>query len=139
VVSGSDTATVVTYPTALLEIARTLIDQGHFNIAVATSHMACEIAAERAFDAAYAARGLTPIGDAVDKLMNGHNLGNEKHRDLYNAVAGVSLQGQPFWAAFMTASTKRNGIVHKGQHATEPEATAALKAATDLIAFLKQS
>lgn len=75
-VSGSVTATVITYPKALLTIAQSLIDQGHFNIAIVTSHMACEVAAERAFDAAYAAQKLEVLGEAVDGLMNGHNLGN---------------------------------------------------------------
>jgi len=56
--SASVTATVVTYPNALLTIAQSLINQGHFNIAIVTSHMACEVAAERAFDAEYAAKNL---------------------------------------------------------------------------------
>jgi hypothetical protein len=49
--SASFNAEVVSYPKALLTISQGLIDQGHFNIAIVTSHMACEIAAERAFDA----------------------------------------------------------------------------------------
>ncbi len=73
--SASCTATLITYPKALVTIAQNLIDQGYFNIAIVTSHMACEIAAERAFDAAYAAKGLTPLGEAVGDLMNGYNLG----------------------------------------------------------------
>ena len=63
IVSASFTATLLTYPNALLTIARSLIDQGHFDIAVVNSHMACEVAAERAFDAAYAAKKLEPLGE----------------------------------------------------------------------------
>ena len=137
-VSGTVTAEVITYPKALLTIAKSLIDQGHFNIAVVTSHMACEVAAERAFDAAYAAKNLTPLGDAVDGLMNGHNLGNDRHRKLYNALTGTQLENEPFWASFKTASEKRNSIIHKGGQASKPEAEAALKAATDLCTHLKQ-
>ena len=61
--------TVITYPTALLTIAQSLIDQGLFDIAIITSHMACEVAAERAFDAAYAAKNLETLGEAIDGLM----------------------------------------------------------------------
>jgi hypothetical protein len=43
-------ATVITHPTMLLTIAQSLIDQGLVDIAIITSHMACEVAAERVFD-----------------------------------------------------------------------------------------
>jgi len=136
--SASMTATLVTYPNALLTIARSLIDQGHFNIAIVTSHMACEVAAERAFDAAYAAKKLEPLGEAVDGLMNGHNLANDKHRKVYNALTGTELEKQSFWPRFRSASEKRNSIVHRGGHANTIEAAAALQAANELITYLKQ-
>jgi len=138
-VSGSFTATAITYPKALLTIAQSLIDQGHFNIAIVTSHMACEVAAERAFDAAYSAKGMEPLGEAVDGLMNGHNLGNEKHRKLYNALTGTEIEKQPFWPRFKDASEKRNSIVHKNGQANKLEAETALQAANDLITHLKQT
>src|SRR5437870_4900883 len=37
----TSTVTFITYPQALLAIARSLIDQGYFNIAIVTSHMTC--------------------------------------------------------------------------------------------------
>jgi hypothetical protein len=138
IVSGSATATVITYPKALLTIAKSLIDQGHFNIAIVTSHMACEVAAERAFDAAYAAKNLAPLGEAVDGLMNGHNLWNDHHRKLYHALTGTQLESEPFWSRFKAASEKRNAIVHKGAQANKAEAEAALQAATDCSTYLKQ-
>jgi hypothetical protein len=134
----SDSLTVSPYPKALLSIAQRLIEQGDFNIAVVTSHLACEVAAELAIEAAYAAKTLEPLGEAVDALMNGHNLGNDKHRDLYNALTGDELQKQPFWSQFKEASTKRNSIVHKRGHANKAEAETALQAATHLIRHLKQ-
>jgi hypothetical protein len=137
-VSASFTATVITYPKALLTIAQSLIDQGHFNIAIVTSHMACEVAAERAFDAGYAAKNLAALGEAVDGLMNGYNLGNKKHRKLYNALTGSKLEKEPFWSRFKNASEKRNSIVHKGGQANKKEAQDALQAANDLIMYLKQ-
>jgi len=136
--SASVTATLVTYPNALLTIAQSLIEQGHFNIAIVTSHMACEVAAERAFDAGYAAKNLELLGEAVDGLMNGQNLANVKHRKLYNALTDTELEKQSFWQRFKNASEKRNSIIHKGGHANKVEAEAALQAANDLITYLKQ-
>jgi hypothetical protein len=137
-VSASSDAEFITYPKALLTIAQGLVDQGHFNIAIMTSHLACEVAAERAFDAAYAAKNLEPLGEAVDSLMNGHHLGNDKHRKLWNALTGTELEKEPFWSRFKSASEKRNSIVHRGGHANKLEAEAALQAAKDLITHLKQ-
>jgi hypothetical protein len=136
--SATVSATLATYPSALLTIAQSLIDQGHFNIAILTSHMACEVAAERAFNAAYAAKGLQQLGEAVDGLMNGSNLANDRHRKLYNAITGTQLETQSFWQRFKTASEKRNSIVHKGDHATKADAESALAAAKHLIVHLGQ-
>ena len=138
IVSANVTATLLTYPNALLTIAQSLIDQGHFNIAIVTSHMACEVAAERAFDAAYAAKKLEPLGEAVASLMNGNNLANDKHRKLYNVLTGTELEKQSFWPRFKNASVKRNSIVHKGSSAKKNEAETALQAASELITYLKQ-
>jgi hypothetical protein len=137
-VSVSATATVITHPRALLTIAQSLIGEGHFNIAIVTSHMACEVAAERAFDVAYAAKKLELLGEAVEELMNGHNLGNDKHRKLYDALTGTYLEKEVFWPQFKKASEKRNAIVHKGGQANRAEAEAALQASKDLITYLKQ-
>ena len=100
--------------------------------------MACEVASERAFDAEYAAKGLSILGEAVDELMNGHSLGNDKYRKLYNTLTGAKIEQLPFWADFINASKKRNSIIHKGGLATQPEAETALNAATQLITYLKQ-
>ncbi len=136
--SASVTESVVTYPKALLTIAQKLIEQGFFNIAIVTSQMACELAAERAFDAAYASKKLEPLGEAIDSLMNGHNLANHKHRQLYNKLTDTQLEKQSFWCSFKEASERRNSVIHKGTHVSKSEAEAALQAANDLITYLKQ-
>ncbi len=93
----------------LLTIAQSLIDQGLVDIAIITSHMACEVAAERVFDAAYAAKNLETLGEAIDGLMNGFNLGNEKRRKLYNALTGTELEKEPF-VSFRRAGLDRHMI-----------------------------
>jgi hypothetical protein len=70
--------------------------------------------------------------------MNGHNLGNDKNRKLWNALTRTSLENEPFWSQFQSASKKRNSIVHGGRACQQVEAEAALRASTELITHLKQ-
>lgn len=132
------TIMVETYPRQLLDTAQKLIDGGQFSIAIITSHMAAEIAADRCCDAAYKARGLGTLGDAIDGLLNGHNLGNDKILEFFNVLTGLKVQQEPFWCSFKNASTLRNKIVHDSHKATKLEAEAALMGCTALISFLKQ-
>jgi hypothetical protein len=122
----------------LLAIAQSLIDEGRFSIAVLTALIACEVAAEKAFRAACAAKGLEDLGDAVLDLMNGHNLGSDRNRKLYNVLTGEKPETQAFWSAFKAAAQKRNRVVHRGEQANKTEAEAALKAARGLVTYLKQ-
>jgi hypothetical protein len=73
--------------------------------------MACEVAAERAFDAAYAAKNLETLGEGIDGQMNGFNLGNERRRKLYNALTGTELEKESFWSRFKKASENCVGTV----------------------------
>jgi hypothetical protein len=126
------------YAQALLSIARSLINQGHFNIAIVTSHMACEVATEKALGAAFASRGIADLEEAVEALMNGYNLANDRHRKLYCALARDDIHKQPFWQQFKESAEGRNKIIHKGANASKVEAESSLKAAIDLVAHLKQ-
>jgi hypothetical protein len=128
----------ISYSQELLGIAKGLIERGNHSVAVVVCHMACEIAAERAFSAAYAAKGLTYLEPAVDDLLNGHNLAAEKNRNLYNALTGNTIQDEPFWQQFKASATRRNKAVHEGLIVNHQDAEASLQAARDLIAYLKQ-
>ena len=50
-------ATVITYPQNLLALARTLIDEGRYGIAVVVAHIACEVATERSLAEGFLNRG----------------------------------------------------------------------------------
>jgi hypothetical protein len=65
------------------------------------------------------------------------DLANDRVRNLYNAVTGKEIQQQSFWNAFKESATRRNQAVHEGRILTKVEAEASLKAATDLVAFLR--
>jgi len=131
-------AEVRTYPQALLLAARSLIDTGQHSIAVVVSHMACEVAAERAFCKAYADKGIKYLEEALSELLNSHNLGNDRTRKLYAALTGGIIQDQPFWQEFKEPSKRRNHIIHRGLTVGKDEAEKSMQAASDLVAHLKQ-
>jgi hypothetical protein len=136
-IRSTATATVTTYSEALLAKSQDLIAKNEFNIAIVVTHMACEIAAERAISRAFAAKGMEVLKEPVFDLLSGYNLANDRIRNLYNAVTGSEIQKQPFWQAFKESATRRNKSVHKGAAVTEAEAKDSYKAASDLVAHLK--
>jgi len=136
--SGTAEAEVITYPRSLLGVARSLIDNNHFDIAVVVAHMACEIATERSLSEAYAAKGLQYLEDAVDDLLNGYNLSNKRNRKLYAALTGDAIEKQPFWSNFCESATRRNQVVHKGKLMTKAEAEESYRAADSFVSHLKK-
>jgi hypothetical protein len=80
-------AKVVTYPQRLMNIARSLIDEGQYSFAVVVAHTACEIATERSLDEAFVAKGISDhLQDWVKSLNYGYNLGNKRIRRLLYSV-----------------------------------------------------
>jgi len=134
VAGASITTVVITYPEALLTTAQGLIAGGDFSIAVVVAHMACEISAERALSRIFAAKGIEYLREF---LLPGHNLADNRVRNLYNAVTGNQIQNQSFWKAFKESASRRNAAVHKGSIMTKEEAEASYKAASDLVAYLQ--
>jgi len=128
---------VIQYPERLLNIAQRLIADGEFTIAVVVAHMACEISAARALSRAFEAKGIGYLEEAVEDLVPGYNLANDRVRKLYNVVTGNEIEKQSFWQEFKESATRRNQAVHKERTVTKAEAEASFKAASDLVAFLK--
>jgi hypothetical protein len=137
-VSETVQAEVITYPQALLTFAGKLIDDGQFSIAVVLSHMACEVATERAFSDAFAKKGIQYLEEPVLDFLNGYNLARDGVRKLYTALTGDEIQQQPFWQKFKESARRRNRIIHQGQVVGKAEAEDSFKAASDLIAHLKK-
>ena len=135
---GRAVTVVIAYPEALLATARGLIAEGEFSVAVVVAHMACEIGAERALSRAYEAKDTGLLGESAEEMLPCYNLANDRVRSLYNAVTGNEIQQQSFWPAFMESATRRNQAVHEGIVLTKAEAEASFKAASDLVAFLKE-
>jgi hypothetical protein len=136
--SGNATvqAEVVTYPQNLLSLARTLIDEGRFDIAVIVAHMACEIATERSMSEAFVTKGQY-LETSVDELLNGYNLANDRVRKLYTALAGDEVHTEAFWQKFKDSARRRNNIIHGGTLVGKAEAEESYKATAALVAHLQ--
>jgi hypothetical protein len=134
--SASADLTVTTYPQALLEEARSLLDRGKFGIAVVVAHIACEVAVERSFTDAFAARNLQDLEESVTKFFSGYSLANDRLRPLYTALTGDEVHKQAFWSGFVESARQRNKIVHQGRAATRLEAEKSVSATEALVAHL---
>jgi hypothetical protein len=128
----------VTYPQSLLENAKNLIKAEQYNEAVVIAHLACEIAAERAFAQAIATKRNEAPKGTVDGLPPGYNVANDQIRERYTALTGDDIKRQPFWQAFKQFVTRRNQIVHGTKTVSRAEAEAPLKAASSLVRHLNR-
>jgi hypothetical protein len=134
--SATATVEIITYPQNLLGVARRLIEDGQFSIAVIVAHMACEIAVERSLSESFSRKGIQYLEEPACDLLNGYNLANDRIRKLYSALTGDEIQTQPFWGRFKESATRRNLIIHQGVIVGKAEAEESFKAATDLVANL---
>lgn len=132
------TAQVLTYPQKLLGVAEWLIEAEEHSIAVVVAHMACEVATDRTFTEAFKAKGIEYLGEPIENLLPGNNLGNDRIRRLYTALTGDEIQQQPFWARFTKSATWRNKISHNGAVYGQAEAEASLAVAKEFVTHLKK-
>jgi len=87
---------------------------------------------------AFAAKGIGYLEDWADGiLLSSYSLSNSRVQGLYNAVTGDKIQDQSFWRVFKESAKRRHDFVHKGNAVTKADADASLKAARDLVAYLK--
>jgi len=136
-VAATATATVMTYAQALLLTAKELLSSGQPSISVVVSHMACEVAAERALSQAFSKRGIKYLEKPVYDLISSHNLANDRTRSLYTALTGDKVQNLGSWGAFKESSDRRNRIIHGGSIVKPLEAQESIDAATALITHLE--
>lgn len=133
-----------TGPGALLNTAGEMIVLGQFDSAVLTAFLACEVAAQRAFDAAKSTHSTKPsrpkakANTTEAKLAGDFDILSARHRRVYEQLTGDELERELFWPAFKSIWATRNAIVHGQRRATWEEAAEAVRAATDLIRHLRQ-
>jgi hypothetical protein len=130
--------TLTTYPQKLLALSQTLINQGEYSISIVVSHIACEVAVDRVFEAAFKSREIEYLEEAIERLLPGNNLSNPNIRRMYTALTGDEIQAQPFWSRFAESAGRRNKVSHNGKTYDKPEAEASLAVAKEIVAHLKQ-
>ena len=128
--------TVISYEVTLLEMARTQIANGQYSVATVVIHMACEIATEQLMTLAYAAKGLSHIENALDRVL-GNNIAQDRLRSMFNALTGKLVHEQTFWSRFKLSAERRNKSVHRGYFPTKVEAEDSLLVASELLAYMK--
>jgi hypothetical protein len=128
--------TVVTYPQDLLTLAEELAQGPRPELAVVVAHIAAEIAVERSFTEAFAARNIQDLEEPTTEFFQSFNLANDRVRALYTALTGDQVAQQPFWCKFKESSTRRNRAVHGGKRCSSAEARETLAATRALVTHL---
>ena len=129
---------IITYPQRLLTLAQESIDRGEYSISIVVSHIACEVATDRAFAQAFRAKKIEYLENAIEKLLPGNNLGNENVRRIYTAMTGDEIQNQPFWRRFKDSAARRNKVSHNSMIYEKSDAEASLVVAKEFVAHLNQ-
>jgi hypothetical protein len=124
---------------SFLDIARQMLTDKQYEMAVVSSHVACEIAAERAISCGFATRSCTDLEKPVTNLLNGYNLANHRVRKLYKALTTDDVGAQTFWKVFKISAERRNAIIHQGKRVSETDASASLEACKALVSHLKRA
>ncbi len=131
-------ATVTTYPQRLLDVAKGLIGTEEYSIAVVVAHIACEVAVDRAFTKAFAAKGIDYLEESIGAYFSGSAFSQDKNRKLYTALTGDEIQKEPFWEPFTRSVKRRNGIAHKAEIVGKPEAEESLAVAITFVTHLEK-
>ncbi len=120
----------------LLDVAKRLRDDGHYEAAIVTAHTACEVCTETTLSAVFRLKGIEYLTDPLGGLISSYNLTNKKVRDVYEAVTNDRIQDQPFWPSFTEHVRRRNEVAHRGGEATQQEATDSINAAEAVVRHL---
>lgn len=113
-----------------------MIVQGHYEISVVTSQMACEISVERTLAQFFRNQQLKHLEGPIDDLLPSYNLANEKVRKLYTAVTGDKIQTQFFWVEYKTMVMIRNKAIHAGHRIEKSQAQMVLRVAKSILKHL---
>lgn len=119
-----------------MRVAKDLIGNGEFSIAVVVLHMAAEIAVERRLSEAFKRRGIPDLEDPMADFLSGYSLGNDRLRNLFVAVTGDEIHKQAFWQGFKQSAMRRNKIMHESLTVGQQEANDSLKAVGEFLRHL---
>jgi hypothetical protein len=127
------------YSWQLFGVAKNLLDQGHFGMAIVVAHTACEVAAENQLSRLLKSKQIgEALEDAIVSFLNGYSLNDDRSRDLYNALAGEQIQKESFWERYKLSIRRRNAVAHRGAIMQKGDAEASLQVADEFVRHMKQ-
>lgn len=131
-------AKVIPYARLLLQEAEDFYTNEKFGIAVVIAHTACEVATERFISKALEVSSLPPEVKELIRPVNGsaYTITTKRVQNLFNALAGTTVQTQPFWGKLQQSIDRRNNMVHKGVKPSQLEAEQSLQTASQFIEFV---
>lgn len=107
-----------------------------YSMAVVICHVACEIATDRALEAAFGQLGNKALEVAVRKRIRSNRMGRREVHRLYNALTGRNIENESFWSKYKESIDRRDSIAHEGALVSREEAKETHAAATQLVRYL---
>jgi len=123
----------------LVNTAKRLATEGHYEVAVVTAIMACETATERAFAYWFRKRGIDDLEIVTTDLFPSFSLSNEKILRYYIAISGDKINKAVFWSAYKSTATLRGNIIHRGNRANQIQADDAIAASIAFTSHVSQA
>ena len=127
---------VVWSAAGLLDVAFDLKESGQYSLAIIIVQTACEVATERCISAAFEAKGLGEVEEAVSDLLSTYNLASQRNQRFYTKFTGDNIQRQRFWSAFKKAARRRHRAVHQGVVVGAAAAQESYEAGKALVDYL---
>jgi HEPN domain-containing protein len=123
----------------LLDTAKLLREQEHYEAAIVMAQTACEVCTEAVLTGALRERVKDDdVADLITDSLNSYSLKNNRVQKRYEVLFGHRIQDQPFWQPLEKHVTRRHGVVHRGEEATPKEADESIAAVEKTIRHLLQ-
>ena len=123
----------------LLDTAKRLREQEHYEAAIVMAQTACEVCTEAVLTGALRERVQDDeVADLITDSLSNYSPTNDKVKKRYKVLFGHRIQDEPFWQPLTEHVARRHGIVHSGEEATPKEADESIAAVEKTIRHLLQ-
>ena len=124
---------------AIFTAAKRLLDAGEFGAAVVLAQTACEVLGANVLERLMKKRSVELLRDwiVLGATRQNASFSSNVVRELYVALSGDRIQGEPFWAKYLEHVRRRNEVAHQGKTVSKPEAEDSYQAAESFIRHLE--
>ena len=125
---------------ALLDTAKRLREQEHYEAAIVMAQTACELCTEAVLTGALRERVEDDdVADLITDTLGSYSPTNDRVKKWFELLFGYPIQDEPFWQPLKKHVARRHGIVHRGEEATPKEADESIAAVENTIRHLLQA